>query len=152
MNTIKKIVSSREFYMYNISSNYNISPKLLNYKKIYRQDLYEITMEKYDMDLHTYFLQKKNINTNLIKKIDKLIDIMHIKYKIIHGDLHFKNIVLKKNKKNIDIKIIDFSESFLLYEVNDEIISLFNDWNSTYCNNIKDIIKWEKKYYKIDLK
>lgn len=149
MNIIKKIVSSREFFMYKITSNYNLSPKLLNYKKIYRQDMYEITMEKYDMDLENFILKKGYINNNLSKKIEEIINIMHNKYKIVHGDLHRKNIVLKKNKKDFDVKIIDFSESWFFYEINDEIINLFNEWNDTCCNNIKDIINWERKYYKL---
>lgn len=85
----------------------------------------------------------------LAEKIDKLIDIMHSKG-ILHGDLHAENIVVSEDLS--DVRIIDFGESVLTKDIDEEKIKYFVDFwgvEDEEINNIEDLKAYEKTMWRI---
>jgi RIO-like serine/threonine protein kinase len=95
---------------YELLKNQNVTPKLIDIEDN------SIVMEKYDLSLETA-LRQNTISSQKWKEIyDKICQKVKILdcYRILHNDLHPRNIVCKNNFE--DIAIIDFELANILSE------------------------------------
>lgn len=65
-------------------------------------------MEKYDGNLHKYFLFGKNNIKLLISNIINFIKWLHVEKKVVHGDLKHQNILINFTKKDRPFCLIDY--------------------------------------------
>ena len=139
-----------------ICGNKKISPKIFLNDIIYNEynsNFYYYTYMKYidGITLYNFLKYLPNYKTKIkiFKMFTKKKNILD-KLGYIHNDLHLNNIILKvKNKKIIDLFIIDYGLSKNLKNMNINIVKKYS-----YNNDNENLIMYfiYKKYIEIDLK
>jgi tRNA A-37 threonylcarbamoyl transferase component Bud32 len=121
MITITKKLNTNEYEFLEKLEYTNIIPTIydLSHKSL-TDERYETTLEDYIVDNNITKLEQLGIIPTLIYK---LIDRIH-KLGIVHGDLHTNNIVI--NTKNNDVRLIDFSESKWVSDMDEACIINYN--------------------------
>lgn len=100
-----------------------------------------IVMERVNgITLEDYYSQKKLVSTELANMIRDTILTMH-SMGVIHGDLHGENIIISHRNDNIQVKLIDFGQSYMVGN---------EPWYDKYRENF---YTWDLRFlrdYKID--
>ncbi len=144
---MNKKITIHEYSFLNKLKNTDIVPEIHTLLKSL------VVMERYPFTLGNYIEKNKFTELseleNLQQYIIKLIDNLHEK-NILHGDLHSHNIVL--NPDNMDVRIIDFGESRLIDELDDDDIEYFNKFLDPTLpfTTTKQIINYERTNWILD--
>ena len=137
-----KDVSRREMEFSLMMSTLEVGPRIIAVNRIPNMK-YQIEMEKYPLDLEQY-LEEDGQLKDVEREIDALIDKIH-DLGLIHGDLHFRNVVL--NPQTDEVRLIDFAHMQYFDEVNLEKISVFWGFDQIL-PSIKEVKAFEYSMYR----
>ena len=143
-----------EINIMNKIKNTNIGPKIFDYWMSKNKNVLNvyIVMENKGITLKNWLLNNKLTETHK-KKIKNKIKKLH-EMNIIHNDLHESNILVDKNKKDIDFFISDFglseTKKNLFERIKKDDYNLFLYINENY--KINQYLSLILKLFKIKIK
>ena len=110
------LYADKEIEILKILNNSEIIPNYIDSYCCNKLEKYYIIMEKLSMNLREYILSDL-LTQNDIKHLSDIINILHIKYGIIHSDIRLDNIGIIKRNNKYKIVLIDFNQSYLIKDV-----------------------------------
>jgi len=123
----EKLLSEKEFYIYKLLEEKNISPKLKSYERVNGQ--FFIRYKKYE----SIDMVSKDIKESMLDLVNKMHDM-----KIYHGNINKNNIMFNQYE---GIRLIDFSNSCWIDEINKDL--LINNSYEKICTTNDELLQLE---------
>jgi len=138
MQVYQKKVSPKELEILKITSDSEISPRLISWKNILGSNSNYIIaeIELYPLTLDDIPINKRKFYVNAIK--NKLMELYNLN--IFHGDIHEENIVI--NPETEQVRLIDFGRSKFFNEITPNFLLRY-DMYFDVVDNIQDLLAIE---------